>query len=219
MKICLSLILTLNLILNCNFALAEQKIIDNKSILIHDKHKNYIEALVNLKSIEHYFTGEPIYLNKDEGLKKDLRVKLQRIIDYIEEYQKVDANNPEVLFFLGKSYSFAHDLDMTGAWQKSVLYLNKLIKLEPNNITARLIQGKNYMDDQQFEKAIEQYEATCKIEPYGQGLKFKGMAKMYLKRTDEAIKDLKEYVNRNPKDEFAIKTLKALESGQYSYNQ
>jgi tetratricopeptide (TPR) repeat protein len=184
-----------------------------------DKHKNYIEALVNLKAIEHYFTGEPIYLNKDEELKKNLRIKLQRIIDYIEEYYKVDSNSPEVLFFLGKTYSFAHDLDMAGAWQKSVSYLNKLIELEPNNVTARLIQGKNYMDDQQFEKAIEQYETACKIEPYGQGLKFKGMAKIYLKKPDEAIKDLKEYVKHNPKDDFAIKTLNALESGQYSYNQ
>lgn len=184
-----------------------------------NKHKNYVEALVNLKSIEHYFTGEPIYLSKDEELKKNLKVKLQRIIDYIEEYYKIDINNPEVLFFLGKSYSFAHDLDMTEAWQKSVSYLSKLIELEPNNITARLIQGKNYMDSQQFEKAIEQYEGACKIEPYGQGLKFKGMAKMYLKKTDEAIKDLKEYTKHNPKDEFAIRTLGALESGQYSYNQ
>jgi tetratricopeptide (TPR) repeat protein len=211
--------ITISILFSNTPLFSEQDKGDRKSTEKELKHKNYIEALVNLKSMEHYFTGEPIYLSKDEELKKSLKVRLQRIIEYIEEYYKIDNNNPEVLFFLGKSYSYAHDLDFSGAWQKSVSYLNKLIGFEPNNNTAHLIQGKNYMDDQQFEKAIEQYEEACKIEPYGQGLKFKGMAKIYLKRTDEAIKDLREYVKHNPKDEFAIKALNALESGQYSHNQ
>lgn len=179
--------------------------------------KHYLEAVINLKSIEKYFTDGPIYLNEDEKFKDNLRNKIKKIIDYIEAYQKVDPKNPEVLFYLGKTYSYAHDLDMSGAWKNSVKYLNRVIDMQPNNSAARLIQAKNYMDNQEYSKALAEYGYVNKIEPHGQALRFMAIAKMYLKRNEEAKEDLKDYLKYNPNDAHARNMLNAIESEQVQY--
>lgn len=179
--------------------------------------KEYLEAIINLKSIEKYFIGEPIFLSKDEKLKENLRDKIKKIIDYIKDYQKIDPKNPEVLFYLGKTYSYAHDLDMPGAWENSVEYLNEVIDMQPDNLVARLIQAKNYMDNQEYSKALAEYEYVNKIEPHGQALRFMAIAKMYLKRDAEAKEDLKEYLRYNPNDAHARNMLNAIESEQVQY--
>ncbi|MDD5488587.1 MAG: tetratricopeptide repeat protein [Candidatus Omnitrophica bacterium] len=178
-----------------------------------EESKLYFEAIVNLKSIEKYFLGEPIYLSKDERFKSNVRDKLGKIIEYIEQYYQTDSDNPEVLFYLGKCYSYAHDLDIKGSWRNSVKYLNKLIKIQPDNVMARMIQAKNYMDSQNFEKALKEYEYANKLHPNGQALKFIAVAKIYLKREEEAKEDLKLYLKYNPNDRYAEKMLSSMESG------
>ena len=179
--------------------------------------KHYFEAVINLQSIEKYFTGEPIYLSKDEKLKDNLRKKIKKIIDYMKDYQRANPKDPEVLFYLGKTYSYAHDLGMAGALQNSVGCLNRVIDMQPNNSLARLIQAKNYMDNREYSKALAEYEYVNKIEPHGQALRFMAIAKMYLKRTEEAKKDLKEYLQYNPNDTYAKNMLNAIEPEQVQY--
>ncbi|MBU1128375.1 MAG: hypothetical protein KJ995_08165 [Candidatus Omnitrophica bacterium] len=183
-----------------------------------EEGRKYLEALVNLKRIESYFTEEPIYLNKNEKFKSNLRKKIAKIINCIKDYQKTDPENPEVLFYLGKTYSYAHDLDIPGAWQNSVKYFNKLIEMQPENTMARLLQAKNYMDNQEYDKALGEYEYVNKLEPHGQALRFMAIAKMYLKRKNEAKNDLSEYIKYNPNDVYAKKLLNAIESEKIQYD-
>jgi len=183
-----------------------------------DALKNYKEAIMNLRAIEQYFTGEPIYQSKDEKLKNDLRNKISSIISAMENYIAIDPNNAEATFYLGKTCSMAHDLDIPGAWKKSVDYLNKIIAVEPSNGQARLLQAKNYMDNKEFDKAIKEYEFVNSLYPNGQALKLMATAKMYLKDIDGAKRDLKEYIKYNPNDNAAKSILSALEDGQISYS-
>jgi tetratricopeptide (TPR) repeat protein len=180
-------------------------------------HKNYIEALVNLKSIEHYFTGEPIYLNKDNDLKENLRKKLQKIIGHIEMWDIASPNNIETLFYLGKSCSYAHDLDVQGMWKKSVAAFDQLFAINPDNMEARLIQAKNYMDNKDYDRALAEYEYADKMKPHTSPLKFMAITKMYLKRTGDAKKDLQDYLKYAPADEQAKNMLEAINAGKISY--
>lgn len=176
------------------------------------KHKQYLEAIINMESIEHYFSGEPVYLSKDEKLKENLRSKVDLIIRYIDDFNKENPNNAEVLFYLGKAYGMAHDLDVPGAWRKSVDALERVINLNPKNYMAFLFQGKNYMDSCEFEKALVHYEAANQINPNQKALYFMAIAKMYLKKFPEAKADLITYLQFNPDDDYAKKMLDAIAS-------
>ena len=119
---------------------------------------------------------------------------------------------PEVAFYLGKSYSFAHDLDIAGSWEKSVKYLGEFIKNKPQNVEARYMQAKNYMDKQNYEEALAEYEYVNKLEPNGPALKFMAITKMYMKKEGAALEDLRKYIKYNPKDEYANQMLNAIEA-------
>lgn len=180
-------------------------------------HKDYIEALVNLQSIEPYFTGQPIYLSKNEELKRKLKTKLERIISTVENYHQQNPRNGEPLLALGKAYSHAHDLDVPGSWAKSVVYLNKALEIDPGNEYTHILQGKNYMDARKFDLALEEYEQAYQINPAGQARLSSAIAKLNMGRPKEAEIDLQEYLRSNSKDDFAQKMLKAIQSGQINY--
>jgi len=178
----------------------------------NEEGRHYLEAVVNLRSIEKHFTGEPIHLSKDERLKDVLKGKLSKIIGYIEKYYVIDKQMPEVTFYLGKSYSFAHDLEVEGAWGKSVKHLNTYIEKQPKHVEARYIQAKNYMDARRYKNALAQYEKIVDLEPSGQGLKFMAIAKIHMENNTDALENLKQYLKHNPNDEYAKQILKAIEA-------
>lgn len=169
-----------------------------------------------LQQIEPYFSGEPLFLSKNHELKTNIKNKLLVAIDYISQADQEKPNDPMVLFLMGKAYSFAHDLDVSGAWQKSVEALKKCIDLDPANIQAHLYLAKNYMDAQRFEDAYQLYRVAYMINPKSEAQKFMAFSLMYQKKTLEAISAMKEYISFHPDDKDAKNVLQALEENRFT---
>lgn len=179
--------------------------------------KSYYEAIINLQSIEKYFMGTPIYLSEDEELKSNLTTKLNRIIDIFEDFQKTNPKAPDdyrILFLLGKSYSFAHDLNISGAWHKSVDSFDQALKIHPGSEEVLLIQGKNYMDASKFAKAYELYTQAVESNPAGRGRLYMALAKISLGEADETKEILKQHLELYPNDQYAKQVLSAVEGGR-----
>ena len=118
---------------------------------------------------------------------------------------------------MGKSYSYAHDLDIPGSWQKSVEYLNKAIEINPANEAAHIIQGKNYLDAQRSMQAFDEYKKANEINPTGRARYFMGIASLRLKKPEEAKINIQGYLKLHPEDYAAKKILNAIENGQVEF--
>ena len=187
--------------------------------LAFSSEKDYYESIINLQAIEKFFVGQPIYLSKDEALKAKLRNKLQRIIDNLEDYKNTNPKKPDdyrLRFFLGKVNSFAYDLDMPGAWNRSIQYLDEALKLNSESVEVMLIQGKNYMDAQRVDEAYAFYKKADELEPKGYAKKMLAFALLQKKQIPESISVIKAYIANHPEDADAPKLLNALESNRFS---
>lgn len=181
--------------------------------------KDYYESIINLQAIEKFFVGQPIYLSKDEKLKSNLKIKLQRIIDNLEDYKSINSKPPDdyrIRFFLGKANSFAHDLDVPGAWSKSVQYFDEALKLNPDSVEVMLIQAKNFMDAERVDDALALYVKADQLEPKGYAKKLLAFALMQQKKNAEAITAIEGYIENHPEDKDAPKILNALENNRLS---
>ena len=137
----------------------------------------------------------------------------------IELMEKAHEENPaevKALYLLGKAYSFSHDLNIPGAWQKSTKYLEEYLKSEKGNYKAYLYLGKNYMDAERFDEAYEIYKTAHGLEPDSEAEKFMSVTLMFQNKAPEAITTLKRYVSTHPKDQDAPKMLQALEESRFS---
>ena len=194
--------LTLFMFFSANLCLAKESDLISKASLI-------------LKEIEPNFINSPIFLNSDENFKATNKRKLLEAIDYLEKGFNVDSQNANLLYLLGIAYSFAHDLDLRGAWQKSVEYLKKAIEINPNDDKPHMVLGKNYMDAAKFDESFQEYEKVNELVPNGFALRNMAFVRMAQKRTDEAQELLKQYIKYNPKDLDTLKILNALQEGRF----
>lgn len=180
------------------------------------KQNHLVIGSAILQEIEPNFTGSPIFLNADENFKETNKRKLLEAIDHLEKGLEVNPGNANGLYLLGKAHSFAHDLDIPNAWQKSTEALEKCIDLDPVNIQAHFYLAKNYMDAQRFEDAYQLYRTAYTIDPNSEAQKFMAISLMYQRKTVEAVAAMKSYVAAHPGDQDAQKMLQALEEGRFS---
>lgn len=169
-----------------------------------------------LREIEPKFAGTPVYLIDDDQFKAKLKDSLMAAIDLIEKAHQENPAEVKALYLLGKAYSFGHDLNMPGAWQKSTRYLEEYLESEKGNYKAYLYLAKNYMDAERFVEAYDIYKIAHGLEPNSEAEKFMAVALMFQNKTPEAIAALKRYVLTHPKDQDAPKMLQALEEGRFS---
>jgi tetratricopeptide (TPR) repeat protein len=172
-----------------------------------------------LEEIEPIFLKTPIYLNADENFINTAKSKLLQALDYLEKANEQVSNDRDILFLLGKAYSFAHDMDVSGAWFKSVEYLQKSLKIDSKNSMARIFLGKNYMDAKRFDDAFLEYSEANRLSPNGFALRNMALVRIFQKRNDEANVLLDAYIKYNPNDSEAIKIMDALKSGGVDYGE
>lgn len=176
-----------------------------------------IKAEEALNNLAPEFSGTPVYLIKNDQLKKRLKDSLADVIGMIEAAAKENPTENRVLLLFGKAYSYGHDLDIPGAWQKSTKYLEDYISVVSESHEALLYLGKNYMDAQRFKNAYIAYEKAHKIAPETEAQKFMAFCLMYQKRIPEAIAAMRSYASSHPGDSDAHKMLQALEEKRFSF--
>lgn len=180
-----------------------------------EKMDHFAQGAAILKEIEPNFTTSPIFLNPDEGFKTANKAKLLEAVYHLEQALKKDPDNTNTLYLLGTAYSFAHDLEIPGAWLSSVEYLKKAVEIDPDDHKPHMILGKNYMDAQKFEESYREYERVNELVPNGFALRNMAFVRMAQKRTSEGQDLLEKYIEHNPQDDDAKKILSALREEKF----
>lgn len=94
-------------------------------------------------------------------------------LTYLERSFKIDPNNQNVNYLLGKIYGkYKNDMN------KAIYYLNNAMNLDPNNIESYNDLGIAYAISGQYNKSIEIFENGLKTDPKNIGI-LKNLAVSY----------------------------------------
>ena len=105
----------------------------------------------------------------------------------------IDANNPDVLRFLGIIYAQRKD------YTQALKYLEAAIKVNPQNGIAHSNLGNVLFELGQFEKALNAYDHAIKLAPtYAEAWSNKGNALYELQRYEEALGHHDRAIALNP---------------------
>ncbi len=105
----------------------------------------------------------------------------------------IDANNPDVLRFLGIIYAQRKD------YTQALKYLEAAIKVNPQNGIAHSNLGNVLFELGQFEKALNAYDHAIKLTPtYAEAWSNKGNALYELQRYEEALGHHDRAIALNP---------------------
>ncbi len=126
-------------------------------------------------------------------------------------YQRAVDLYPE---FIVAQYNLGIALGKTGRWDEAKESLTRAIKLKPDFAAAYTARGDIDAGASDYESAIHDYTMAIELYPdYAVAYYKRGMVWMNMGRSDEARKDLEDYLFYKPHDARARKRLQKLKEG------
>ncbi len=121
----------------------------------------------------------------------------------------------------------ASSFDRCKAWHNDATLWNAALEKYPNISFAYLHNAQYYTENQQYEKAITNYEGYITVRPYNKkGFYERGRLYLYLKKYEKAITDFNDVLKISSKDAKALKykgmaqaELKQYEGAIKTYNR
>jgi tetratricopeptide (TPR) repeat protein len=192
-------------ILNFNTALL---LSPKESILYSDRADAYYELQMPDESIEDYTTAIK-YMDDDmakyelisnrgnaRGLKRDFEGAYK---DY-KTALDFDSTNVIVMCNIG---GVLGDL---GREKEAIMYLEKALKLSPNEISAIGNLGLRYIAAGDYKKAVEKFNRIIELSPdYPLAYNNMGYAKYKMNKLKEALKDIEYSIQLFPDNSYAYK--------------
>jgi len=164
---------------------------------IQDWHKTYTSSIEAIKRFPHRYEG---YNNLAIAAYK--MHKYDNAIGLLEDYIKYDDKNSDIYYLLSLLYEKKDDI------KKFYLYIEKSIKLNPNNYSAILFLAGYECSSQHYQKSIELYKSLLSINPNDNGA-YIGLVEVYLIQ-NKKLPYIDEIKNRFKNDKKVLTILDML---------
>ena len=173
--------------------------------LIKTRDKSLINHLL---SAYNFYQSGSMSRGEYSSIKNKVVIKCDEITNQISQLINEDEEHSSVLEDLGPELSKGIFLQVLGDFEGSLEALNKVLRIEPNNIDALDAKGWALVCLGRWQEALDVSNEVLSVEPLrDSSLDNKGCSLMHLNRWDEAIEPLKKAVNVNPLNDYAWNNL------------
>ncbi len=167
------------------------------------------KSLINhLLSAFNFYQSGSISRGEYSSIKNKVLIKCDEITDQVSQLNSDDEEHSSVLEDLGPEFSKAMFLQVLGDFEGSLEALNKVLRIEPDNIDALDAKGWALVCLNRWQEALDVSNKVLAVEPIrDSSLDNKGCSLMHLGRWDEAIGPLQKAVDVNPLNDYAWNNL------------
>lgn len=155
---------------------------------------------------------------KDEVQRKKIMAATSLICKEIRDLSINDINDIDTLIDLGYVLSMGHNLDL-GTAELSKHYFEKALVIDPDNVRANYLLGMFLVSTRKyFYDSIPYLDKALKLgkqdAEYTLGL-------IYIRKgnTDKGMKMLKDYSEKNPKNEYVKMVIKAVKEKELEFKE
>jgi len=174
---------------------------------------DYFEAKMFLAEVLTDFDKKFQELNYDSERNRVV-IKIETIIDKIESYLESGQEDAQANYDLGMTYFLAKRMEIVNDFGQSNSYYKKAIRINPNYEEARVLLARNFMEEKQYAEALEQSIYLLEHDIRDDALKLVAVAKMHMRRFNEAKNDLEKYLEKYPHDESAKALVWSIKNGK-----
>ena len=189
--------------------LDENAITDSEfKILLLFLTKTGDKSLINhLLSAYNFYQSGSISKGEYSSIKNKVLIKCEEVTNQLSQLTN-DENHSSVLEDMGPELSKGIFLQVLGDFEGSLEALNKVLRIEPDNIDALDAKGWALVCLGRWQEALDVSNEVLAVEPFrDSSLDNKGCSLMHLNRWDEAIEPLQKAVNVNPLNDYAWNNL------------
>ena len=170
------------------------------------------KSLINhLLSGYNFYQSGSISRGEYSSIKSKVIIKCDEVTELVNKVSDLLSDEEEhssVIEDMGPEFSKAIFLQVMGDFEGSLEALDKVLRIEPDNIEALDAKGWSFICLGRWQEALDNSNEVLAVGPLrDSALDNKGCALMHLGRWDEAIEPLQKAVNVNPLNDYAWNNL------------